>query len=85
MKTVIEMADEVFDRMLPDGHCREPYWTATEDELKRFAELVRAAEREECAKVCEELQSPPDWNLVAVLWKECRNKLAAVIRARSNT
>ena len=45
MKTVIEMADEVFDRMLPDGHCREPYWTATEDELKRFVELVRADER----------------------------------------
>lgn len=42
MKTVIEMADEVFDRMPPDGHCREPYWTATEDELERFAALVIA-------------------------------------------
>lgn len=54
MKTVIEIADEVFDRMLPDGHCREPYWTATEDELKRFAELIRADEREACARIAEE-------------------------------
>ena len=43
------------------------------------------AEREACAKVCEKLQSPPDWNLVAVLWKECRSKLADAIRARGNT
>ena len=50
MKTVIEMADEVFDRMLPDGHCREPYWSATDDELQAFAELVRADEREAAYK-----------------------------------
>ena len=58
MKTVIEMADEVFERMFPDGHCRETYWTATEDELERFAEFVRAdaiaAEREACAGECDE-------------------------------
>ena len=40
------------------------------------------AEREACAKLCEEAQSPPDWNSVAILWKECRNKLAEAIRAR---
>lgn len=45
MKTVIEMADEVFDHIPPDGHCREQYWTATSGELERFAELVRAEER----------------------------------------
>ena len=39
-------------------------------------------EREACAKVCEDSKAPSDWNLVAVLWKECRNKLAAAIRAR---
>lgn len=49
MKTVIELADEVFDRMPPDRHCREPYWTATDAELERFAELVRADERERLA------------------------------------
>ena len=52
-------------------------------ELKAFEALVRADEREACAKVCEDSPSPPDWNSVAVLWKECRNKLAAAIRARS--
>ena len=81
MKTIIEMAHEAGfafeeqDNLFvvdPDGVCK-------------FAELVRADEREACAKVCDELQSPPDWNLVAVLWKECRSKLAAAIRARGNT
>ena len=49
--------------------------------LKRINEAV-LAEREACAKVCEDSQAPSDWNLVAVLWKECKNKLAAAIRAR---
>ena len=61
MKTVIEKAGEVLDRMAPDDHCREPYWTATDEELERFAELVRADaiadEREACAKVCDVLAS----------------------------
>lgn len=41
--------------------------------LERFAALVAAAEREACAKVCEEAERP---NLYGV--KEC----AAAIRAR---
>jgi len=49
--------------------------------LKRINDAV-LAEREACAKVCEDSQSPPDWNSVAVLWKECKNKLATTIRAR---
>jgi hypothetical protein len=59
------------------------YWHLSK--LKAFEALVRADERDACAKVCEDSQSPPDWNSVAVLWKECRNKLAAAIRARGNT
>lgn len=35
------------------------FWTITQEELERFAALVAAAEREECAKVCEELLA--DW------------------------
>ena len=45
MKTVLEMAGEVLDRMAPDDHCRAPYWTATDEELERYTELVRADER----------------------------------------
>ena len=41
--------------------------------LFRFAALVAAAEREECAKVCEE----PGWNAA--------NWCAKAIRARGNT
>jgi ABC-type taurine transport system substrate-binding protein len=46
MKTVIEMAHETLERMNADEHCREQYWSATDDELQAFAELVRADERE---------------------------------------
>ena len=54
MKTVIEMAHETLDRMPPDDHCNKPYWTATDEELERLVELVRADEREACEKMCEE-------------------------------
>ena len=47
----------------------------TVKELERFAELVAAAEREACAKVCEELEFP-DWP------NKIRQPLAAAIRAR---
>jgi hypothetical protein len=30
------------------------FWTADQKELERFAALVAAAEREACAKVCQE-------------------------------
>jgi len=53
MKTVIEVADEVFDCMPPDGHCREPYWTATKDELERFHTLTRNAMLDEIANKIE--------------------------------
>lgn len=51
MKTVLEMAGEVLDRMAPDDHCRAPYWTATDEELERYTELVRADEREAIYKM----------------------------------
>jgi hypothetical protein len=44
---IIQMGLEIFDRMAPDHHCREPYWTATDDELEQFAALVAAAKEEE--------------------------------------
>ena len=57
MRDTIEMAHEVLDRMPPDDHCRESYWTATDAELERLVALVRADEREACATVCEKMRS----------------------------
>lgn len=48
----------------------------THDELERFAALVAAAEREECAKVCESRRTPGTGS-VAIL-----NGAADAIRAR---
>ena len=45
-------------------------------ELERFANLVAEAEREECAKVCEQLAMQQD--------RDVRDECAAAIRARGN-
>lgn len=59
-----------------------PNYEIYEDDLERFAALVATAEREACAKVCEQ-----EWNDYcaepsgyALAVKEC----AAAIRARGN-
>ena len=69
MKTIIEMAREA-------GFSE---WAVkTPRDLERFADLVRADEREACAKVCE-----TEWSNVAerMYGEEC----AAAIRARGET
>ena len=75
MKTVIEMAREAGWEYADDDRGFEPLW--------RFAELVRADEREDCAKVCErewnEYCAEPSGYALAV--KEC----SSAIRARGNT
>jgi hypothetical protein len=43
------------------GYTTEHYpdeWRLDVDDLDRFADLVAAAEREACAKICEQLQIP---------------------------
>ena len=87
MKTVIEMALEA-NFFMPQG---ESFYQAWPEEIERFAELVRADEREACAKVCEELLERPSgyqgtWEgygkfKTQMTGQEC----AAAIRARSNT
>ena len=47
------------ERMAREAGCFTPgasrnYWAVTNEALARFAELVRAAERERCAKLCDE-------------------------------
>ncbi len=67
MKTIIEMAREA-------GLVGGPVYARG---LENFAELVRAQEREACAKVCEGYCGP-DYDTVSDI-------LAVQIRARGNT
>ena len=59
------------------------FWTL---ELQRFAALVRADEREQCAKVCEENGKEPDDHKAHEGYEEGyqdgSNNCAAAIRAR---
>jgi hypothetical protein len=50
------------------------FWTITQEELERFANLVAEAEREECAKMLEDFERFGDT-------RDC----VAAIRARGNT
>jgi hypothetical protein len=52
MKTVIEMAREASDPDKVDPW-RDGFWILTQEKLERFAELVRADEREACAIAVE--------------------------------
>ena len=79
MKTVIEMAREatLLDSRDDWGSVPDEYREA----IKAFAELVRADEREACAKVCEDNAtdlSEGDWDSACI-------NCADHIRARSNT
>jgi hypothetical protein len=71
MKTIMDMA-------LESGFSE---WAVkTPQDLERFAALVRADEREECAKVCEGINSAEDY-----YGERPELVCAAVIRARGNT
>ena len=73
MKTIIEMAREA------------GLWPAVTDtfpkELKAFAELVRADEREACAKLCDVEEETANQET----WYQCAKELGKQIRARGNT
>ena len=76
MTTVIEMAEEA-DLYMDGSNTKQPLWVLTQEELERFAELVRADERERWAQVCDEIDkdSQSQWP----------KRLATMLRARSNT
>ena len=65
---IIRMAREA--RGYPAAPTDGSLWLFSESHLERFANLVAAAEREACSKVCEE----PGWNAA--------NWCATQIRAR---
>jgi hypothetical protein len=51
--------------------------------LERFAQLVAAHEREQCAKVCDELAELNRLSLSDSMWQQ--GECAAVIRARGQS
>lgn len=65
------------------------YADVTLTELSRYADLVRADEREACAKVCEENGKEPDDHKTYEGYDEGyldgSNNCAEAIRARGNT
>jgi hypothetical protein len=86
MKTVIEMAREAAPNCHNEGLvCFDHF------ELERFAELVRADEREACAKVCDDFERAK-WESVKNITQNGGRlafagpmHCAAAIRARSST
>lgn len=78
MKTVIEMAIEAELIYNEEGWCGWVEDTDLRPFIERFAELVRAEEREACAKVCD-VTVIGDEYLTAVL-----NTYADTIRSRSS-
>lgn len=77
MKTIIEMAEKAFETPGVEPAFRNGFWTVTSEELERFADLVRADEREACAKVAERFE--PDEKTSYVTYA------STAIRARGNT
>ena len=80
MKTIIEMAREAGLHRTQHNLMSNPVkhrfsYDGYEENLERFAELVRADEREACAKVCDA------WDE----WAGTQGILAKAIRARGNT
>ena len=76
MKTILEMAREA--DLIDDTYQSDWYV----HQLSRFAELVRADEREACAKVAEDMNRA----VLAMLNVTSQPKaLAAAIRERGNT
>ena len=57
MKTIIEMAGKAFETPGVEPAFRNGFWTVTSEELERFAELVRADEREAWEHKYARLQS----------------------------
>lgn len=85
MKTVIQMAREA-ELYLDGENLQQPLWVLSDKELERFAALVRADEREACAKVCDACRD--EWLKGLGRYEfmgEGADYLADFIRARSST
>jgi hypothetical protein len=74
MKTTIDMAETI-------SHG----WWLDDEKLKAFEALVRADERESCAKVCDSLEEQCEKLLVPDEKWPTPSDCAHIIRARGNT
>jgi hypothetical protein len=78
---VIALARECEDVPLDDSTTN--IWVLFTEQLEHFAARVAAAEREECAKVCEDIPLPKDPPALTHL--PTIERCAAAIRARAST
>jgi hypothetical protein len=76
---IIRMAREACDQA-PREDWNSTAWVFGDETLERFSALVAAAEREECAKVCEDIPLPKDSK--ALTHGPTIERCAAAIRAR---
>jgi hypothetical protein len=83
MKTTIDMAREAGGRAQQNKNCDVEYLMSA-DALETFEALVRADEREACAKVCDDKHDTWRWDDEADSASGPRD-CAAAIRARGNT
>ena len=77
---IIKLAREAGDADEVDAW--QNVWTLTQEELERFAALVAAAEREACAKACDELPMYGPDDETADWYGFAQADCAAAIRAR---
>jgi hypothetical protein len=82
MRDTIDMAREAGWKDLRDydSEMRNDFFMGNTDNLKAFEALVRADEREACAKVCEDLSLSQNSE-----WEVGTLDCADAIRARGNT
>jgi hypothetical protein len=62
----------------------KPSTYVTYDELEKFAALVRADEREECAKVADRQNGDDEEDSESCVWSRAARHIAAAIRARGS-
>ena len=79
---IIRLAREACDKDKVDPY-QNDFWAITQEELERFAALVAAAEREACAKLCEDGPIPKESSTLTHI--PTLVGCAAAIRARGES
>jgi hypothetical protein len=85
MKTIIEMAREAGGGLSCIAEPLEHPWKFSQSELEAFAALVRADEREACAKIAYGQLLNTNALLTAPMQSSAAYQIGVSIRARGNT